>query len=77
MEETCIIYSELFCIEKNPEVNRSSSFCCIARARIVFRMDGQTMSNAIVADRLVAAEATNTVYLVQIAFKRGLINTIM
>ena len=46
---------------KKTEVNWSSSFCCIARARIAFWMDGrmdrQTMSNAIVVDRLLAASA--------------------
>ena len=47
------------------EINRSSNFCCIALARIAFVMDGQLdekdgqmMSNAIVANRLLAAEAS-------------------
>ena len=47
--------------EKNPEVNRSNTFCCIAHARILFRTDGQTMSNAKVADWLLAAESNNIV----------------
>ena len=54
----CISYSKRSRIEKK-EVNRSSSFCCIARARVPFRMDGQMMSKAIVSDQMLAAEATN------------------
>ena len=47
MEKTCIIYSKWSHIEKHTEVNRSSSFCCIAWARFTFRMDGQVGTSII------------------------------
>ena len=58
----CIIYSKLSLHEKN-EVNQSSSFCCITLTRMLFQTEalkhGQMMSNAIVADWMLAADATN------------------
>ena len=45
---------------KKKEVNRSSSFCCIAHTRIVFQTDRWIDDEqTIVADRLLAAKATS------------------
>ena len=52
-------------IMKINEVNRYSNFYFIARAIILFWMEardhGKMMSNAIIAVRLLAAEATNNI----------------
>ena len=51
-----------YLIMKINEVTQSSSFCCIARARILFQKEGQKgeqmMSNALEAKQLLAAKAT-------------------
>ena len=60
----CNIYSKLSCHE-NYEGNQSSSVCSIPRTRTLFWTDRQMMSNAIVADRLLADKATNNSILVK------------
>ena len=62
MEKTCIFYT--ICPHNEKKLSKSSSrFCCIDHARSLLQIegqkDGQMMSHAIVANRLLAAKATN------------------
>ena len=55
MEIMCNIYSKL------NEVNQYSSFCTRILLQAEGWMDGQMMSNAIVADQLLVAKSTNNI----------------
>ena len=60
MEKTCIIYSKWSHHEKKKKIGPVVFAVSSTPEFIYQRKEGQTMSDTIVADRLLAVEATNT-----------------